>query len=32
MKIKRHRQFIKDFKKVLITDGQFENLSSLLTV
>ena len=24
MKIKRHRQFIKDFKKVQITDGQFE--------
>lgn len=24
MKIKRHKQFIKDFKKVLITDGQFE--------
>ena len=24
MKIKRHKQFIKDFKKVQITDGQFE--------
>jgi len=24
MKIKRHKQFIKDFKKVNITDGQFE--------
>ena len=26
MKIKRHKQFIKDFKKVQITDGQFEKL------
>ncbi len=24
MKIKRHKQFIKEFKKVQITDGQFE--------
>ncbi len=24
MKIKRHKQFIKEFKKVKITDGQFE--------
>ena len=24
MKIKRHRQFIKEFKKAQITDGQFE--------
>ncbi|NYT46705.1 MAG: type II toxin-antitoxin system YafQ family toxin, partial [Candidatus Methanofishera endochildressiae] len=24
MKIKRHKQFIKDFKKVQITDEQFE--------
>jgi len=24
MKIKRHKQFLKDFKKTLITDGQFE--------
>ena len=26
MKIKRHKQFIKEFKKVRITDGQFEKL------
>ena len=24
MKIKRHKQFLKDFKKVQLTDGQFE--------
>lgn len=24
MKIQRHKTFVKDFKKVLITDGQFE--------
>ena len=24
MKIKRHKQFLKEFKKVQITDGQFE--------
>ena len=24
MKIKRHKQFIKEFKKVKLTDGQFE--------
>ena len=24
MRIKRHKQFLKDFKKVHITDGQFE--------
>jgi mRNA interferase YafQ len=24
MKIKRHKQFLKEFKKMQITDGQFE--------
>jgi len=24
MKIRRHKQFLKDFKKVSVTDGQFE--------
>jgi len=24
MKLKRHKQFVKEFKKVKITDGQFE--------
>ena len=30
MKIKRHKQFVKEFKKVQITDGQFEKFINYL--
>ena len=31
MKIKRHKQFIKDLKKVRLTDGQFQKLAQYVT-
>jgi len=30
MKIKRHKTFIKDFKKIQITDGQFEKFIQII--
>ncbi len=32
MKIKRHKQFIKDLRKIRLTDGQFQKLAKCISL